>query len=341
MRAAGVSFDILEELSTRSTAAAARTLLVRQREFEKSKIAVELLLQSRGHGLSDDLLRAWRKAIRSGTMPPATDQTASAFAICWECARNQAVAESALRQAMQEEIERARSALLSSSRKLLPPYLLFAAGDSREHLTHVSHAVEGTGALAPRNARARDRERHLLLYLQRICAKNDTFSEFGPSAWGRIEKEENFKLGTGAEIARRDAFLERWAAHTAAAAVNQDPETRSELAPRLNPNGRLEEKSFFLSETNERILLDPETVQALRRCDGKTSAHALGIAPPRLERLARQNVIRWQMEVPALDPQAFATIMAEIDRWRPGAVRTRWLDLLANRRAAEAVCAND
>ncbi len=330
IRTAGGPFDHLGKLSTSGTAAATRTLLVRQREFEKSKVAVELLLRTRGHGLSEELLRAWRKAIRSGAMPPATDLATSAFAICWGCAQEQAIAESALKQAMQEEISLSRAALLDSSRGLLPPYLLFGAAEFRERLNEVSNFAGETGVLAPRNARTRDRERHLLLYLQRICAKNDTFSQFGPSAWGRIHAEETaLKLGAEAGVTRRDAFLERWTAYTAVAAVNRDSEIRAELAPRFNPNGRLEGNAFFLCDTNERILFDVETAQALQSCDGRTPAHTLGIDLERLDQLARQNVIRWQLEVSALEPYAFTAMMAQIDTWRPGPVRTRWLDLLS------------
>ncbi len=330
IRAAGVSFDPLAKLATSGAAAAARVLLVRQSEFEKSKVAVELLLRTRGHGLSEELLRAWRKAIRSGTMPPATDQTTSAFAICWQCAQNQAIAEASLNQAIQEEIELARSALLHSSRRLLPPYLLFGAGEFHERLKDPSQESRENGALPPRNARTRDRERHLLLYLQRICAKNDTFSQFGPSSWGRIDAEEiAVRLGAETGVARRDAFLERWTAHVAAASLNHDPEIRPELAPRLNPNGRLEGNAFVLSGTNETILLDPEAAQALRRCDGRTAAHALRIPLDHLEKLARENVIRWQVEIAALEPHAFTRLMSEIEGWRPGAARDRWLNLLS------------
>src|SRR3989442_16032642 len=98
---AGVPFEAIEQLSTPVTAAAARELLVRQGEFANARSEVEHLLRSRAHGLSEELFRAWRKAIRSGAMPPAADPPSRAFASCWECASNLATAESKLKDSLQ------------------------------------------------------------------------------------------------------------------------------------------------------------------------------------------------------------------------------------------------
>src|SRR4029077_13238338 len=95
------------------------------------------------------------------------------------------------------------------------------------------------GVLPMRNKRARERERHLLLYLQRIAAKNDTFSEFGPSGWGKIDKNiSGMSISPAPGVAKREAFLERWTAHAVAAAVNADPENSNpELTvPALEPH---------------------------------------------------------------------------------------------------------
>ena len=121
-----------------------------------------------------------------------------------------------------------------------------------------------SGALPRRNAKAGDRERHLLLYLQRVSTKNDTFSEFGPSGWGKIDNHiSGVSLAPEPGIAKREAFLERWTAHATAAAINADPE---------NPNGKV--------------------------------------------------------EVPALEPHAFEVLRDDVDKWRPGPVREKWLSIL-------------
>jgi Lantibiotic dehydratase, N terminus len=136
---------------------------------------------------------------------------------------------------LQRELDAARKSLLDSAREILPHYLIFGAEGMRDR---ISSLLETQDVLAPRNSRARERERHLLLYLQRIAAKNDTFSEFGPSGWGTIGKKSGVALKPQAGIAQREAFLERWVAHTLASALNADPENSNPklVVPALEPH---------------------------------------------------------------------------------------------------------
>jgi hypothetical protein len=324
---AGVPFDVLEKLATPDTAKRARELVARQDDFAKAKAEVEELLRHRGHGLSEDLFRSWRKAIRSGTMPPAIDHPSRAFANCWEFAANLAAAEALLEESLQRELGPARATLLEAARTVLPPYLVFTAGGLRDRLAKQTSEVRA--ALPPRNKDARAHERHLLLYLQRICAKNDSLSAFGPEGWGTIGGEAmGLALSPQPGIAARETFLERWTAHGAAAALNADPETRTELSPRLNPNGRIEADQFLFADSGEAIALDESTLQLLIRIDGKTPAHALGFAPESLEQLAQQKIIRWEMEVPALEPHPFDVLLADVSAWRETPIRAKWLEQL-------------
>ena len=324
---AGVPFEPVARLATTATAAAARELLVRQAEFERARTEVEHLLRGRGHGLSEELFRAWRKAIRTGTMPPAADPPSRAFAVCWECASNLATAEEDLTNSLQQELGAARQALLASTQIFLPPYLVFVAEGLRERLSKQSS--HDNGALPPRRKEDRAHERHLLLYLQRICAKNDSLSEFGPEGWGMVAGERRgLKLAPLPGVAKRETFLERWTAHGVAAALNADPAVRIELSPRLHPNGRIDGNLFVLADTSETTLLDPRTVELLLRCDGATPAYSFGEEIDALEELAAQNMIRWEVEVPALDPHAFDVLISDILRWRDSPVRARWLELL-------------
>jgi len=322
-----VPFEILESLATVATAEAAREFLVREAEFAKARLAVERVLNSRNHNLSKEQFRVWRKAIRSGVMPAAVDPPSSAFASCWDCAANLAVAEARLERSLQDELRPARAFLLEAARTVLPRYLLFASAGVRERLTKQFSAVPGP--LPPRNKKARANERHLLLYLQRVCGKNDSLSEFGPEGWGIIEGTgRTLILAPQPGIAKRETFLERWTAHGAAAALNADPGVRVELPPRLNPSGRIDGDTFVFTDTGETASLDRETIGILAACDGRTPAHSLGVKIEDLEQLARQNLIRWEMEVPALEPHAFDVLLADVSGWRDGPARTRWLDLL-------------
>src|SRR5205807_9839874 len=108
-----------------------------------------------------------------------------------------------LMQTLDVELAAVRAKLWNAARTVLAPYLVFAGGGARELLKHLID-LSRTEDFGHRNARAGDRERHLLLYLQRVAAKYDTFSDFGPSGWGRIrEHGSSVKLAPQAGIARR------------------------------------------------------------------------------------------------------------------------------------------
>lgn len=141
-----------------------------------------------------------------------------------------------LEDALHTELEKTRKFLHQSARDLLPSYLIFSAEGMRERMGTLLE--NNADSLPPRNSRMRERERHLLLYLQRIAAKNDTFSEFGPSGWGTINPGiKSVAINPNPGIARREAFLERWVAHALAAAINSDPENSSPniVVPALEP----------------------------------------------------------------------------------------------------------
>jgi len=143
-----------------------------------------------------------------------------------------------LARTLEGELASVRSKLWDAAHAVLAPYLVFAGRGVRELLAHLLGAPR-FGNLSRRNSRAGDRERHLLLYLQRVAAKNDTFSEFGPSGWGKINPQIfGVALKPQPGIAKREAFLERWTAHAIAAAINTDPENSNPklIVPALEPH---------------------------------------------------------------------------------------------------------
>ncbi len=328
---AGVPFDVLDRLGTPETVASARELLVRREEFARAKLEAERLLRRRDHGLSIEAFRALRLAVRADGLPvpggnsPPRESAAYAGAVTAVAA-----AASRLQETLDRELGSARLALLESTRKFLARYLVFGGAGVREVLVDLmADRTSESVPLPPRKKRARARERHLLLYLQRICAKNDTLSEFGPGGWGIIEADmSGIRLSPEAGIATRETFLERWTAHGVAAGLNSDRDIRVELSPRLHPNGWIDGNQFIFTDTAEATPLDPKTVDILLRCDGATPAYSFGEEIDALEQLAAQNMIRWEVEVSALDPHAFDVLISDILHWRDNPVRTRWLKLL-------------
>ena len=326
---AGVPFDVLDSLGTPGTVAAARELLVRREEFARAKLEVERLLRRRDHGLSIDAYRTLRLAVRAGGLPSLGEDPASPESTAYAAVLTGVVAaESRLQEALKRELASVRLALLESTRRVLAPYLVFGGAGVREVLVELM--TDRTGQTLPlRKKKERARERHMLLYLQRVCAKNDTLSEFGPGGWGTMNGDlPGIRLSPESGIATRETFLERWTAHGVAAALNADREIRAELSPRLHPDGRIDGNQFVFTSTTETIPLDPKTAEILLRCDGVTPGYSFGAEIDVLEQLATQNMIRWEIEVPALEPHTFDILVADILRWRDTPVRARWLALL-------------
>ena len=225
---AGVPFESLSGLATPGTAGAARELLVRQERLATARGVAERFVGSRESGLSGEESRAFRATLRDPRTATADIVKSPALKEFVERAAAADAAEMRLRGQLDEEMETARRALLAVSCRYLPAYLVFGAGAFGGRVNELLASCGDTGSnLPPRNAKARERERHLLLYLQRICAKNDTFSQFGPSGWGRIITDEKaLQFSCAEEIAARDVFLERWTAHAVAAAINADSAAR-------------------------------------------------------------------------------------------------------------------
>ena len=227
-------FDVVEQLATLQTAAVARDFLVKQSEFQLAKSKVEQLLLSRRHNLSKEQFQSWRRTVRSGTMPPPNDPSFGVFGECYRYALAFTKAEAQLCEWLERELGDSRQRLVASARTVLPHYLVFGGGGIRELMERYGEGA--TSCLRTKKIRAR--ERHLLLYLQRVTAKNDTLSEFGPACWGKAVapgvRRVYLKLESG--IAEREVFLERWTAHAAAAAINNDPDAKSRIeVPALEP----------------------------------------------------------------------------------------------------------
>jgi hypothetical protein len=326
IRAAGVPFDTLDRLGTPDTSAAARRLLKERARLADALEAAERLLHERT--VDQQYAKALRRVLRANPFPSTIElpETYAEGAEVMQAAEACQEEAAALEETLFRELRTARFSLLGAAVTILPQYLVFGAAGVHDLLAEALH--EPGVPLAPRNKRARERERHLLLYLQRIAAKNDTFSEFGPSAWGTASADTpGLLLEPEAGIAKREAFYERWAAFALAAAMNADAEVRQELAPRLNPQGRLNGEVFYLSATDRTVALNPGQRELLERCDGETPAREIG----RLELLAEladSSVILWEVEVPAMDPYCFTRLLKDVQAWPTAPARDRWLRVL-------------
>ena len=135
--------------------------------------------------------------------------------------------------------------------------------------------------------RARQRERLVLSYLQRYCAKNDTIGFFGPVGWGTLDDEADvmvaYRPGPGL-LASRCVYLEPWAVAAFIATWLADPAFAAAVPWRLHPRAWISgDRLFGLPGTRARdggqalTLEEAQALAALR--DGAGTA---GLPPERL-----------------------------------------------------------
>lgn len=320
IRMAGVAFDVLEPVATPRAMALARELGTRLRALDAAaRAALDALRAGRG-GLSEAERERVRNAIGMrlplGALPPDAASGLAAYSAALAerdlvRARHDAVAV--------EELVAAARGLHRAAREFMPDYAVFMSA-AVETL-----AFEGDAPLP--DGWDRQRDRHLLLYAQRLATKNETLSRFGPSGWGRVERSaKGLRLEPGPGL-RHHAFLERGVADAVVGAMNRDPAVRPELAPRLHPAGRLDEQGFLRLDTGARVPLDAAARALAARCDGRTPAHALPGAEG-LAALAEAGVVLWAAECPRYVVDRVGELRALVARWREGEPRRRFLALL-------------
>jgi hypothetical protein len=89
------------------------------------------------------------------------------------------------------------------------------------------------------DSRSRQRLRLAWNYLQRLCAKNDTSSFFGPIAWGQIDADMSSSIHvrrTGSHwLSSRQTFFEHWVLDRLSCAIAADARLRDVLPLQLSP----------------------------------------------------------------------------------------------------------
>ncbi len=139
---------------------------------------------------------------------------------------------SGLTNALELELNAARQNLYRAAGELLPPHLVFSSGEAADLVP----PANPDGEIERRNNRSRGREQHLLLYLQRVATKNDTFSRFGPTGWGVVSPDATpLALDPQPGIAAREAFFERWVTQAVIDAINRDDAAARLTMPAMQP----------------------------------------------------------------------------------------------------------
>ncbi|WP_406318543.1 lantibiotic dehydratase family protein [Streptosporangium sp. NBC_01639] len=172
------------------------------------------------------------------------------------------------------------------------------------------------GPDATRNVRRRDRERAVIRYWQRYCAKNETIGFFGPVCWITAENTGadgtpaaggtpalTVRTGPGLLRERRVSF-EGWAMSAYADHLAQDPRIRRWWPPTLLPHLTLNGRHVLRPMQPPLPLTAPEAA-LLARCDGRTPANQTVTALDRpedgyllLQRLVERDLITWDAALP-------------------------------------------
>jgi hypothetical protein len=129
--------------------------------------------------------------------------------------------------------------------------------------------------------RERRFERRLALYAQRLCAKNETASFFGPLNYGQVESGSQrieVEAGPPASLGRR-AYPAHWMAEALAAAISADPAMGHQIRPRRGTLWRAESQSRLRNVATDAVrTLSPAEAALWRAADGRTAIAALAAA---------------------------------------------------------------
>jgi hypothetical protein len=326
MRLTGVPFERVERLCTPLSIKGVRELASLEEEgrdaAKKALAALRASCELRG-----ELVERLRRDLGQGRAIPSQAVSLLPELLSYaEQLERQKQMRAQLEATMEEEIGRARLLLREDAATTIAGFAPFASSSSLNERLAEAAADEPESHTGWRE-RALDRMH--LTYLQRLCAKNDTLSEFGPTGWGRLEPElRGLRLSPVPGISLRDTYLEKWVVLELAAAMNADAEVKEEIAPRLHPNGRIEGTCFYRADLDRERPLHDDERELLRRVDGKTAAHALGCSSEALLGLERDGVLIWELEPLTLTPQRMALLLDEVRAWRDGSARHRWLPRL-------------
>ncbi len=184
------------------------------------------------------------------------------------------------------------------------------------------------GPDAPRTVRRRDREKALLRYWQRYCAKSETIGFFGPVSWGTVDPAAPTRVRLGPGLVRdRAVFFEAWALIEYADALAADLAVRRWWPPALRPHLTVDGR-WLRKPLTDPVELSPVDAQLLSRCDGHTPAHEVVAGVGRgeqdgyllLDRLVERELLHWDAHLP-LSPDAEAVLRDRIAAIGDDAVR--------------------
>jgi hypothetical protein len=339
LRSTGFPYELLEQQRSPALGRALDALLDAEAALAAERERLLALFDHRqplGQALGSDGTRVVFKALRAGR--PVPDAGLPGSVVQELHAWNQKLSA---RESAHAEVLAALVSARADTRQAL--HRAVAREDLREAVFLSSREawrrmeeLRSVGQDEPRNRRVREKEMLAVSYLQRLCAKNDTISFFGPQVWGRIDETgavPSLELRHGPDLVdRREVFYEHWGIESLAAALRADPEVLPhvtlELAPYLRFDG-----AQLCAPGKPPITLDPDVAAVLRLCDGQRSAGEVerlaGVddALATVEALLDEAIVRDGLRVPTATAHPEDTLR-QLVASLPAAcsARGRWLE---------------
>ncbi|MFC6082025.1 lantibiotic dehydratase [Sphaerisporangium aureirubrum] len=349
LRSTGFPFSALDRISFPRTAALIDAAL--DAEGAVAVAAEAAVAHLRDHdGVTDGRVRRrlWKSLSRHRPLPeeegepdPVTRDLLAGYrgalervGRAWEDARAGLAAELPERRAALRDLaadERFQEAVWLSSPQMYERGL-------RGHV-----AADLAGA---RTGRVRSLERQLAGYLQRVAAKNETASFFGPINYGDFTAPGPERPRAGA-VTRRHAYVAYWVVQALAARLAEEPSVRPHLRPRLSPLAKVSTGPARVVVTLARartVTVTGRPGEVLPLVDGRRDATELAarIGAPvtevvaALERLAGTRLVTFGIDLPVTEPRALEALVDRVAELPPDcAAREVWLERLSALRAAQ------
>ncbi len=264
MRSTGFPFDWLDRLSVLAQSQALSRHEAARAEFERIEREIVQAALAVAPGSVAKLERKFREHLPVKVTELATELRAVAAA--------QLDARDAVMQILidgEPGLQADFLAQLQAARQSLVAFL--SLPDAREALFLSNpEALQRIDALTQRgveaiDSRARQRIRLGWNYVQRLCAKNDTASFFGPVAWGRFAGADQPSLSVTIStpwLSSRKTFFEHWVVLRLTQAISADPQLRDSLPMSLSPGCHVEDEllHYPIGKTRQ---LDPQVAALL------------------------------------------------------------------------------
>ncbi|MEV0253491.1 lantibiotic dehydratase [Streptomyces sp. NPDC050732] len=284
LRMAGYPFSWLHALDGSGCADRARHLLAARGEVDAFAREAEELHRQAAGAADRSLLRALRRGRpyppREEPLSPPFAQTHDRYA---QALRRRDDAERAYRAAHHHATVNGANRVLDLFRDTPSLRDMLLVSNESAH----SRLVRWLWRADPGSASWRKHDRNNLMtlvrYLQRVCAKNDTTSHFGPLAPARLDATRDGVQWKPVPL-HRHTELSRWAVEAVAAALSREYEdVRLLVRPRRAPGAQLKGDTVHLVRLDQRrmstevrgavrpvppTVLRPEPARLFALCDG-------------------------------------------------------------------------